>query len=427
MRLVIFILYNTIIYPSFFIIISILALFNRKIRNGFIGRLHSRSILIDYFKKNNINTKIYWFHCSSYGEYLQVEPIIEGIKKNNINCMILLSFFSPSGFNNAHNEHVDCKVYLPFDFYWTINSILNLVKPHKVIFATSDLWYNFIWVANHKNIETILVGAKSKNNFVKTLSVFNGIYKPIYQSITKIFTITNSDTVMIKDYVGLSNKDKVYQMGNPRFDQVISDAKQISGIDKKPILQRQNILLFGSMHHEDRNIVLSHTVEYLEKNENLEIIWASHEPDEQDNRYLESMFSRRGVSVGRVSSIEDIKTSEERVKIINVVGILAKLYWRVRIAYIGGGFSTGVHNLMEPSVAEVPTIFGPNYKEFDEAVEIINNKSGFCIKNGREFIESLDSLLSDEKQLLLASTSAKELITKNSGASSKIVEEILAN
>jgi 3-deoxy-D-manno-octulosonic-acid transferase len=232
---------------------------------------------------------------------------------------------------------------------------------------------------------------------------------------------------MIKDYVGLSNKGKVYQMGNPRFDQVISDAKQISEIDKKPILQRQNILLFGSMHHEDRNIVLSHTMEYLEKNENLEIIWASHEPDEQDNRYLESMFSRRGVSVGRVNSIEDIKTSEERVKIINVVGILAKLYWRVKIAYIGGGFSTGVHNLMEPSVAEVPTIFGPNYKNFDEAVEIINNKSGFCIKNGREFIESLDSLLSDEKKLLLASTSAKELITKNSGASSKIVEEILAN
>ena len=95
------------------------------------------------------------------------------------------------------------------------------------------------------------------------------------------------------------------------------------------------------------------------------------------------------------------------------------------MAYIGGGFSTGVHNLMEPSVAEVPTIFGPNYNDFDEAIKVLNNRSGFCIKNGKELIRILDLLLGDDQKLLLASTSAKDLINNNSGASNRIVEAIL--
>ena len=179
------------------------------------------------------------------------------------------------------------------------------------------------------------------------------------------------------------------------------------------------------MHHEDRNIILAHVIKYLEENHDLEIIWVSHEPNEQDTKYLISMFNKRNISVGIIDSIEKVDISKDRVKIINAVGILSKLYWRVKMAYIGGGFSTGVHNLMEPSVAEVPTIFGPNYNDFDEAIKVLNNRSGFCIKNGKELIRILDLLLGDDQKLLLASTSAKDLINNNSGASNRIVEAIL--
>ena len=427
MRIIIFIIYNLIIYPLFLLIIFFLSIFNHKIRNGFIGRFQTVEKLNKHFNKVRSNSLIYWFHCSSYGEYLQIEPVISGIKKKKINSIILLSFFSPSGYDNAHNQNVDCKVYMPLDFYWTISSILDLVRPNKIIFATSDLWYNFIWVAKRKNIDTVLIGAKSKKFFDKKLSFLHYVYKPIYRSITKIFTINKNDAFILNRYIGDSNSQTVFQMGNPRYDQVIANAKKILDDNKKPILERENILLFASMHSDDRNVVLSHAMRYMEKNKNLQIVWVSHEPTDQENKYLESMFTRRDISVSVIDSIENFSNNESRVKIINIVGALAKLYWKVKVAYIGGGFSTGVHNLMEPSVAGLPTIFGPNYNEFDEALEILNNKSGFCIEKGAEFIEILDQLLNNDQRLLLTSTASKNLIDNNSGVSNKVVEAILSH
>jgi len=380
-----------------------------------------------YFNQVKPNSLIYWFHCSSYGEYLQIDPVIEGIKKKKINSIILLSFFSPSGYDNVHNQNVDCKVYIPLDFYWTVNSVLDLVRPNKIIFATSDLWYNFIWLAKRKNIDTVLIGAKSKKYFVRKLSFYHYVYKPIYRSITKIFTINKNDKVVLNRYIGGSNSHTVYEMGNPRYDQVIANAEKILYDNKKPILKRGDIILFASMHSEDRNLILSHTMRYIEKNKNLQIVWVSHEPTDQENKYLESMFTRRNISVSVIDSMENFSDNESRVKIINIVGALSKLYWKVKVAYIGGGFSTGVHNLMEPSVAGVPTIFGPNYNEFDEALEILNNKSGFCIEKGSELIEILDQLLNNDRRLLLTSTAAKDLIDNNSGVSNKVVKAILSH
>jgi len=380
-----------------------------------------------YFNQVKPNSLIYWFHCSSYGEYLQIDPVIEGIKKKKINSIILLSFFSPSGYDNVHNQNVDCKVYIPLDFYWTVNSVLDLVRPNKIIFATSDLWYNFIWLAKRKNIDTVLIGAKSKKYFVRKLSFYHYVYKPIYRSITKIFTINKNDKVVLNRYIGGSNSHTVYEMGNPRYDQVIANAEKILYDNKKPILKRGDIILFASMHSEDRNLILSHAMRYIEKNKNLQIVWVSHEPTDQENKYLESMFTRRNISVSVIDSMENFSDNESRVKIINIVGALSKLYWKVKVAYIGGGFSTGVHNLMEPSVAGVPTIFGPNYNEFDEALEILNNKSGFCIEKGSELIEILDQLLNNDRRLLLTSTAAKDLIDNNSGVSNKVVKAILSH
>jgi len=402
-------------------------LFNSKIRRGIHGRFETKKLLINYFNQNSSNDNIYWFHASSYGEYLQAEPVIEGIKKKENNSIILLSFFSPSGYDNVNNQNIDCKIYKPFDFYWTIQNVLSLVKPKKIIFATTDLWFNLIWLAKNNNIDTILIGAKSKDYFNNKFSILNYIYKPMYRSLAKIFAINNNDYFVLDKYLGESNTQKVYQTGNPRFDQVISTSENIKVIDKKLIQDRRDIVLFASMHNKDRNIVLPKTIRYMEQNRNIQIIWISHEPSDQENRYIESMFKRSAISVKIIDSIEDFDIDNPRAQIINLVGALSKMYWKVKIAFIGGGFSSGVHNLMEPSVAGVPTIFGPNYHEFDEASEIINNKSGFSIKKGTEFIEILDQFINNDQKLILASRAAQQFINNNAGASNKIVGEILSN
>ena len=423
----IFILYNLFLYPLFLLITFFLSLFNSKIRRGVRGRFETKNKLKKYFNQDLSSNAIYWFHAVSYGEYLQAEPVLEGIKKKEKNSIILMSFFSPSGYDNVNNQNIDCKVYIPFDIYWTMLNILDIVKPKKIIFATADLWYNLIWLAKNRNIDTILIGAKSKKYFDNNLSILNYMYKPMYRSLAKIFAINNNDYLDIDKYLGGSNNKIVYQIGNPRFDQVISASENIKVIDKKLIQDRKDIIMFASMHNQDRNIVLPKTIRYMVQNRNIQIIWISHEPNDQDNRYIESMFERSDISVNIINSIEDFNIDSSRVRIINLVGVLSKMYWKVKIAFIGGGFSTGVHNLMEPSVAGVPTIFGPKYHDFDEASEIINNKSGFSISKGTEFIEILDQFINNDQKLILASLAAQQLVNSNSGASNKIVEEILSD
>ena len=150
----IFILYNLFLYPLFLLITFFLSLFNSKIRRGVRGRFETNNKLKKYFNQDLSSNVIYWFHAVSYGEYLQVEPVLEGIKKKGKNSIILMSFFSPSGYDNVNNQNIDCKVYIPFDFYWTMQNVLDIVKPKKIIFATADLWYNLIWLAKNRNIDT---------------------------------------------------------------------------------------------------------------------------------------------------------------------------------------------------------------------------------------------------------------------------------
>ena len=146
--------YNILLYPMFLFLMFFLSIFNKKIRTGLIGRFESIHILNKYFNQNNINSIIYWFHCSSYGEYLQVEQVIYGLKKKDNNCIILLSVFSPSGYVNCKNDNVDCKIYLPFDFLWTIKTAIEIVSPNAIILANNDIWYNFLNISHSKNIKT---------------------------------------------------------------------------------------------------------------------------------------------------------------------------------------------------------------------------------------------------------------------------------
>ena len=427
MRITLFIIYNLFLYPSFLLIALFLSIFNSKIRRGIKGRFQTKNILIKYFNQKLSNKVIYWFHASSYGEYLQIEPVINILKEKKVNSVVLLSFFSPSGYDNVNNKNVDCKVYMPFDFYWTMQNTLKLVKPNKIVFSTTDLWYNFIWSSINRNIDTILIGAKSKSYFNKNFSILNYVYKPIYKSITKIITINDNDRQEIEKFLGKNKIKRIFTLGNPRFDQVIEASNKLNNDKKKPIQDREDIIMFASMHSEDRNIVLSKIIKYMGSHKKIQIIWVSHEPKNQENKYIESMFNRNDISARVINSIQSFDNDDSKVKIINLVGVLSKLYWKVKLAYIGGGFSTGVHNLMEPSVAGVPTVFGPNYHDFGEAIDIINNKAGFCVGNSSELIKIIDKYLNDDQGLDLASNAAIQLVKNNAGSSNNIVDEIISD
>ena len=424
MNIVLFIIYNIFLYPAFLFTILILSIFNKKIRKGFAGRIGVKNYLKQYFNKNNIYTNIMWFHCSSYGEYLQAEPIINNLKNKNKNTTILVSFFSPSGYFNIHNQNIDCKIFMPFDFYWTINSVFDIVNPTAIVLANNDLWFNFLWVAKKRSIKTFLFGAQSKNYFNNKFSFTYYFYKPIYSWFTKIFVIDQEDLISIGKYVSFSNTKNIIVTGNPRFDQVINSSGKINAADKVKIEKRENIFILSSMHKEDRNMFLSQIISFIKEFNDIKIIWASHEPSEQENRYLSNLFKRNNLSVKIIESLNDIDSVGSKVTIVNTVGILYELYWKSKLAYIGGGFSSGVHNLMEPAIAGIPTIFGPNYKKFKEAIEIVGLHAGHSIKKRLDFKNLITSYFCDEKKLMTAGKAAAEIVIAHSGASKKIADQI---
>ena len=417
-------IYNLILYPVFFIVVALLYPFNHKIRSGFSGRYYSLKKLKD-FKITNPSSDIYWFHVSSFGEFQQIESIISSIKNNNDNTKIIVSFFSPSGYSNVNDNNIDCKVYLPFDFAWSIFRVLKLIKPKKIIFASYDVWPNILLIARFLNIDTILISVRIHSNSFKLTRLGRSIYKAIYTLISQIFTVNNQDLENIKLIV----PDKIIEaMGNPRFDIAL---RRESNVDVKFDMEyklKNRFFLFASLWPEDDSILFPRIFDLLKNNHTAKIILIPHELSDRSINYYQKQASRNNLSSIVIEDYIDLSKLKEQVVIVNTVGILYKLYWQAHISYIGGGFSkNGIHNIMEPAVASNPIIFGPNYSNgnFSEAEELLSASAAFTINSDLELIEVFKKL-NDISTYDLASACSRNVMENNIGSTSKLLSKILA-
>ncbi len=186
-------LYNALLYPLIFLFAMVGSVFQDKLRASVLGRFRSSSVLKQYFKSHKSNTDIYWFHAASLGEFYQVKPVVEGLKEIRDEITILVSFSSPSGYDNAMSNAIDLKVYIPFDFPWTIKKVLNIVRPKKIIFASYDIWPNMIWMARRKEIHTNIFSARVKVGSPKLKTVVKQFYRAVYSSLSSIYTVSEKD------------------------------------------------------------------------------------------------------------------------------------------------------------------------------------------------------------------------------------------
>ena len=422
MRLFWFILYNLILYPLFFILTILLIPFNKKIRDGFIGRLKTRKKLAD-FKNNTSLSEIYWFHVSSHGEFQQIQSIIEEIKRDK-NKGVIVSFFSPSGFNNVNNENIDCKIYLPFDFFLSLYRSLKIVQPSKLIFASYDVWPNTVFISQLLNIKTMLISLRIHSNSFKLSLLGRSLYKSTYQSIDQIFTVSTRDLSNLRKII---NDKKFVAMGNPRFD-VASNKSQ--GVDIKLSYDKRiqkKLFLFTSLWPEDHSILFPTIFDLLKNNESSKIVLVPHELSDSITNYYIDQVEENNLSYKIVDTYMDLRNIEASIIIINTVGILYKLYWQAYIAYVGGGFSkNGIHNIMEPAVAGNPVIFGPNHSNsnFLEASQLLNKSAAFEVSSSEELMHTFNKLL-DRDFYLSASDASKNVIDNNLGSTKKLISEIL--
>ena len=425
MKIIWGLIYNLVILPVLYFLVLIGTLFNSKLREGFIGRFYSISTLRSFFSGKNQSREVYWFHVASHGEFQQALPVIKGLKEIEPSCLVLVSFFSPSGFNHAGHELVDCKFYLPFDFIWTVQKTLNIINPKKIIFAGYDIWPNLVWISNLQNIHTTIFATHINSRSPKLYPVIKNFYRSIYDSFSTIYTISGLDYLHLQKIVSTRNSPLIRVLGNPRFDHVKDHADSFSKERTKSLLDRKKRIIAGSVWPEDESIIIEPLIQLLKENKEIFLLWIPHEPKDEAINSLVHKFVRSGIVTTIHSSANSLELGDSQVVVVGVVGILSKLYWQGQIAYIGGGFSSGVHNVMEPAIARLPVLFGSKYDNSQEAKELIATGGGFSITTSNEFSTHLRSLLNNQEHYINTSFAATDVIHNNLGSSTRVVRGII--
>ena len=386
-----------------------IALFSSgKIRLGVEGRKKTFQILE---KKRDFTKKLIWFHAASLGEFEQGRPLIEKMKSQYPDYQILLTFFSPSGYEIRKNyPHADIITYLPIDTKRNAERFLEATKPDMIFFIKYEFWFYFLKTATDKKIPTYYIAAlfRPQQFFFAWYGKF---MQPILQKISHYF-VQNETSKKQLESIGIN---QISVVGDPRIDRVVELAAQAK---KFPIVedfcQGKNVMVIGSSWSQDEAILLS----FIAKNTDWKFIIAPHEIDE---KHLQDIENQSLVKIIRYSKYE--KNSDANLLLIDNIGMLNSLYGYGKIAYIGGGFGSGIHNTLEPMAYGLPVIFGPKYQKFEEANAMISTipQGAFSIRN-TEDLAAVFAFLKEEKNYDAASKTVLKYMEKNKGATEKIVK-----
>jgi 3-deoxy-D-manno-octulosonic-acid transferase len=413
--------YNIIIVPALAILIRIASVFNKKIRIGIAGRKRIfEDLIINRLALDNTKKTI-WFHSSSLGEFEQAKPIIEKLK-NEIHLNTIISFFSPSGYENSKKyPYADLITYMPFDSKWRAERFINVVKPDIAVFMRYDIWPNHIWELGKKNIPTLLVDATMKKKSLRKLPLIRSLHKNVFGIFRKILTISEQDSKGFKE-LGCES-EKVDIVGDTRFDRVYnrSLAAKTAKIINDKILFDKKVLVAGSTWEQDEEVILPVFKKLAKFDEMIMLIIAPHEPTLLHLERIENEFAGEFETI-RLSHLSNY--TNEKVIIVDSIGVLSILYNHADAAFVGGSFKQNVHNVLEAAVYGVPVLFGPKIENSQEAKQLVETTGGMLVRGKKEMYRRLRSLFQDEELRQRRGKKSYEYVQINVGATEKIFSEI---
>ena len=409
---------DTFFYTSFLNLyvvgIKILSIWNPKARLWINGRKKFPTINI----KNNSNTKTVWMHCASLGEFEQGRPVIESIKNQYPQVKIVLSFFSPSGYEVQKNyAGADDVIYLPIDSKTNAKKIVSAINPSLVLWVKYEYWFYYLEELKQQNIPLLLVSGIFRNN-----QPFFKWYGTFWQKALACFThLFLQDEASENLLAGINSNKNVTVTGDTRFDRVIEIAEKFELIPlMKEYCGESKVIVAGSTWEEDE----AELIHYVKGNPQIKFIIAPHEIDADNLKDVQKEFA------GSIFYSELLTTQSlnSNVLIIDNVGMLSRLYHYADITYVGGGFGDdGVHNVLEAAVYGKPVIYGPEFEQFKEATELIDCRGGFSISTALELEKVFTKLWGDEQLLKTTGEAAKNYVYSNSGATKKIMDYIQEN
>ncbi|MDP3003527.1 MAG: glycosyltransferase N-terminal domain-containing protein [Bacteroidales bacterium] len=356
-----------------------------------------------------------WIHCASLGEFEQGRSVIEAIKKERPELKIVLTFFSPSGYEIRKNySNADCIIYLPADTPGNAARFVRLVNPEFAIFVKYEFWNNYISALYNNNIPLYLISAifRPEQHFFKWYGSF---FRDMLRKFERIF-VQDQRSLDLLSGIGLEN---ISLAGDTRFDRVVqikSTARDIPQLEQ--FRGGEKLFLAGSSWRQDEEIIAQYINKFPGR---MKWVFAPHEIDKPNIERLEKLFNIKHV---RFSEFNEA-SADARVLIIDNIGILSSAYKYAYIAAIGGGFGKGIHNILEPACWGIPVMFGPKHKKFREAIDLINENGAMTFDSFGNFSSILDRWLTDELFYLISAKAAVDYIDKNTGATGKILQEIL--
>ena len=410
-------IYNLVIY-LYLLGVAIYSRFNEKVRKMWRGEREAFKILRE---KVDPNAKYVWFHAASLGEFEQGRPLMEQLRKDHPEYKILLTFFSPSGYEVRKNyEGADIITYLPLDTITNARRFLRTVRPVMAFFIKYEFWYNYLHILKHRGVPVYSV-----SSIFRPEQVFFKWYGRQYGRVLNCFThffVQNEISKELLAKIGITDTTVV---GDTRFDRVlqIKEAAKQLPIVESFVKDAPQVFVAGSSWPPDEEIFIKYFNEY----KNWKLIIAPHVIGEDHLKQIEKLLEGRKVIRyteaekmvnGQLSMVNDYE-----VLIINCFGLLSSIYHYGNVAYVGGGFGVGIHNLLEAAVWDVPVFFGPNNQKFQEA-QGLKTSGGFEISSYEDFAAQMDRFAADDAYLQEQGQKAGHFVKGQSGATQKVLSAV---
>ena len=393
--------------------VAIASLFNKKVKKMWAGERQAGKVLKE---KVDPEARYIWFHAASLGEFEQGRPLIEHLRETHPEYKILLTFFSPSGYEVRKNyEGADIICYLPLDTIRNARRFLRAVKPVMAFFIKYEFWYNYLHILQHRGVPTYSV-----SSIFRPDQIFFQWYGRQYGRVLKCFThffVQNMESKALLAKLGITDVDVV---GDTRFDRVlqIKEASKQLPIVEQFTAHAQKVFVAGSSWLPDEDIF----IKYFDIHKDWKLIIAPHVISDE---HLSQIFELlKGHRVVRYTEATEKNVKDAEVLIIDCFGLLSSIYHYGTVSYVGGGFGVGIHNVLEAAVWDIPVVFGPNNKHFQEAQGLMLVQGGFEIKDYQSFRDLMMRFETDAFFLQNAGENAGAFVKSRAGATAKVMENV---
>jgi 3-deoxy-D-manno-octulosonic-acid transferase len=369
--------------------------------------------------ENRGQRKVAWFHCASLGEFEQGRPVIERLRSREPDIFILLTFFSPSGYEVRKNYSVaDYVCYLPFDLWWVSRKFVQIAAPHVAIFVKYEFWYHYLKSLKRQGVKAYVISAIFREQQVFFDQLFGRFFVKILGFFEHIF-VQNDDSLDLLDSVGIRNASYA---GDTRFDRVLEVAAGASALPQLAQLASPDkvTLVAGSTWPRDEELL----ADLVNKIPNMKLIVAPHEVSESGVRSLLARFEKPALRYSQWKENMGVNLAAYSIFVVDAVGFLSSLYRFGRVAYVGGGFGVGIHNILEAAVFGIPVIFGANYKKFREATDLVEQGGAFSVSSALELINVVGMLSVNRQRYEQSCSTCRTYVAQHKGATEAIMNSI---